>query len=366
MFYKYLAAFILVLGFTSCSLINTARYLSPDISDNKKFPSNSIEGSPVPYIFSSNGKNIVLNSQELKGGTRTSFEDYLKSLNTVAFVIIRNDSIIYENYFQGYDKNSQIPSFSVAKAFTSSLIGLAIEDGYIQSVDEPITNYLPEMKKNGFEKVTIKHLLQMTSGIKFRENGVNPFHEDAKFYYGTNLRQKSLNLKLESTPGTKFKYASGNTQLLALILERSLQGKTVTAYLQDKIWHPIGMESEASWSTDKKKQGMEKAFCCLNATARDYAKFGNLYLHHGQWNGKQIIPEGWVKESTVADTTEGGEKYYKYQWWLSSTSSDYLAEGIINQYIYVNPEKKLVFVKLSKGYGVWNKWTFFGDLVKQL
>ena len=339
--------------------------MSPDITDNQKFPANVISEAPVPYLFPSNGQNVVINTQALKGRDRTDFESYLKSHNTVAFIIIRNDSIIYENYFQDYNQHSQIPAFSVTKSFTSSLIGLAIEDGFIKSVDEPVTNYLPEMKKNGFDKVTIKHLLQMTSGIKFREKGVSPFHEDAKFYYGTNLRQKSLNLKLEREPGTTFEYASGNTQLLALILERSLQGKTISNYLQEKIWHPLGMESEASWSTDKRKKGTVKAFCCLNATARDLAKFGNLYLHQGRWNDQQVLLENWVKESTVADTTEGGEKYYKYQWWLSS-SSDYLAEGILNQFIYIHPEKNLVFVKLSSGYGVWNKWTFFGDLIKQL
>ena len=362
---NYLFALLLMIGAASCSLINSARYLSPDISDNQKFHAKTISEAPVPYRFPSNGQNVVIDAQALKGRNRTDFESYLKSHNTVAFIIIRNDTIIYENYFQGYSHNSQIPAFSVTKAVTSSLIGLAIEDGFIQSVDEPVTNYLPEMKKNGFEKVTIKHLLQMTSGIKFREEGVSPFHEDAKFYYGTNLRQKTLNLKLKREPGTAFEYASGNTQLLALILERSLQGKSISTYLQEKIWHPLGMESEASWSTDKRKQGMEKAFCCLNATARDLAKFGNLYLRQGRWNGQQILPADWIKESTVADTTEGGEKYYKYQWWLSS-SSDFLAEGIINQYIYVSPEKNLVFVKLSSGYGVWNKWTFFGDLIKQL
>jgi len=356
----------LVFCVSSCAFVRMARYLTPDITDGQIFPARSLQPAAVPFAFPASSKNIQLAATARKGGNKISFDEYLKRHNTVAFLIIRNDSILYENYFYGYGKESQIPSFSVAKSFTSALVGLAIQDGLIKSVEEPVTNYLPEMQKNGFDKVTLKHLLQMTSGIKFRETYGNPFHEDAQFYYGRNLRQKSLKLRLARTPGEKFEYASGNTQLLALVLERSLKGKTVSAYLQEKLWTPLGMESKASWSIDEKGDGIEKMFCCLNATARDFAKFGSLYLHQGKWDGKQILPINWVQESTTADTTQGGAKYYKYQWWLSSKSSEYLAEGIINQYIYINPDKKLVIVKLSKDYGVWNKWTFFGDIARQL
>ncbi|WP_192823411.1 serine hydrolase [Rufibacter sp. LB8] len=357
---------VLVSGLGSCAYVRMARHGTPDSTDNQIFPARALQPAAIPFTFPVASQNIFINAAALKGRDRTNFEEYLKSHNTVAFLILRNDSILYENYFYGYGKDSQIPSFSVAKAFTSALIGFALQDGLIKSVDEPVTNYLPEMKKNGFEKVTIKHLLQMTSGIKFRESDGNPFHEDAQFYYGQNLRQKSLNLKLARTPGLKFEYASGNTQLLALILERSLKGKTVTAYLQEKLWSPLGMESAASWSLDEKTGGVEKAFCCLNATARDFAKFGSLYLNQGRWNGQQLLPVSWVKESTTPDTTQGGADYYKYQWWLASKGNDYLAEGILNQYIYINLAQKLVMVKLSKGYGVWNKWTFFRDIAQQL
>jgi CubicO group peptidase (beta-lactamase class C family) len=349
----------------SCTFYKTIKNGQPGIDDNQKFPSNNLAASINSYYFPVSKSLVNIDPSKFSSPGSGSFENYLKQRNTVAMVIIRNDTLIYESYFDGVDKDSAILSFSISKSFTSALIGSAISDGIIKSVNEPITNYLPEMKKNNFEKVTIKHLLQMTSGIKFREDQGSPFHEDAKFYYGNNLTKMSLNLKLIREPGMKFEYASGNTQLLGLILSRTLKGKSISQYLQEKIWNPLGMESNAMWNKDR-KNGMEKMACCLSATARDFAKFGNLYLHDGKFADRQIIPRDWVKQSITADTTAGGAKYYKFQWWLASNSNEFLAEGIINQFIYVNPEKKMVIVKLSKGYGVYNKWNFFRDIANQL
>ncbi|MBC7524616.1 MAG: serine hydrolase, partial [Flavobacterium sp.] len=253
--------------------------------------------------------------------------------------------------FRGYEKQNIVPSFSMAKSVTSILIGCAIDEGLIKSVDEPITNYIPELTKNGFDKVTIKHVLQMTSGIRFNESYINPFGHAAGFYYGLNLRKKIKRLKLKREPGKKFQYTSGNTQLLGLILERSLKGRTITSYLQEKLWTPLEMEYGASWSIDKEENGLEKTFCCLNATARDFAKIGRLYKNKGNWNGKQIISQKWVEESTKLDTTDGSVSYYQYQWWLPSNDGDFMAEGILGQFIYVNPSKSIVIVRMGKNYG---------------
>lgn len=252
----------------------------------------------------------------------------------------------------------------MAKSITSILIGCAIDDGFIQSVDEPITNYIPELAKNGFNQVTIKHLLQMTSGIKFNESYINPFGEAASFYYGRNLRKKITKLKLKSSPGKTFDYVSGNTQLLGLILERSLRTKTITAYLQEKLWTPLGMEYDASWSIDKKKNGIEKTFCCLNARARDFAKIGRLYKNEGNWNGVQIVSKQWVKQSTMADTLNGSANFYQYQWWLPVPGEDFMAEGILGQFVYVNPSKDLIMVRLGKNEGNADWWSIFTSLAK--
>jgi CubicO group peptidase (beta-lactamase class C family) len=202
--------------------------------------------------------------------------------------------------------------------------------------------------KKGFDKITIEHLLKMTSGIHFNESYWNPFGEAAKFYYGDDIKNYIANLRIEYPAGEKFDYISGNTQLLGLILERSLKTKTVTAYLQEKIWTPLGMEYDANWSIDNEKDGMEKTFCCINARARDFAKIGELYLHKGNWNGKQIINTDWVTQSTKVDTSNGSAWFYQYQWWLPSQEGDFMAQGILGQYIYVNPNKNIVIVRLGK------------------
>lgn len=345
---------------TSCQLGRYVFYNFADISDYKKFQTRALIADSLHFNFQSTNSGRFP-----KQGNGIAFDKYLSKNKTVAFLIIKNDTIQYENYFRGYNQESIIPSFSMAKSVTSILIGCAIDEGLIKSVDEPITNYIPELTKNGFDKVRIKHLLQMTSGIKFNESYVNPFGDAASFYYGLNLRKEIGKMKLKSEPGKKFEYASGNTQLLGLVLERSLKGKTITSYLQEKIWTPLGMEYDASWSIDRKKDGLEKTFCCLNARARDFAKIGRLYKNKGKWNGKQIISEKWVEESTKSDTTEASVKYYQYQWWLPTPNEDFMAAGILGQYIYVNPSKDLIIVRLGKNGGKVNWWTIFKSLAKE-
>jgi CubicO group peptidase (beta-lactamase class C family) len=367
---------------TSCQLGRFVFYNFADIKDHKKFQSRPLSANALPYNFQTTNSGKF--PKELNGNT---FDNYLEDNKTVAFLIIKNDTIQYEKYFKGYDKQSIVPSFSMAKSVTSILIGCAIDEGLIKSVDEPITNYIPELTKNGFNKVTIKHLLQMTSGIKFNESYINPFGDAASFYYGLNLRKEIASMKLKTEPGKKYEYISGNTQLLGLVLERSLKEKTITSYLQEKLWTPLGMEYDASWSIDRKKNGLEKTFCCINARARDFAKIGRLYLNNGNWNGKQIISQNWVEESTKVDTTNGGAVFYKYQWWLPtalynfskesynlknptkeklelSTDKDFMAEGILGQFIYVNPTKKLIIVRLGKKEGKADWWKIFTSLAK--
>ena len=344
---------------TSCQFGRFVFYNFADINDHKKFQSRPLTANSSPFNFQTTNEGKF--PKAING---VPFDKYLDDNKTVAFLIIRNDTIQYEKYFKGYDKESIVPSFSMAKSVISILIGCAIDEGLIKSVDEPITNYIHELKKNGFDKVTIKHLLQMTAGIKFNESYVNPFGDAASFYYGLNLRKEIGKMKLKAEPGKNFEYVSGNTQLLGLVLERSLHGKTITSYLQEKLWTPLGMEYDASWSIDRKKNGLEKTFCCLNARANDFAKIGRLYKNKGQWNGKQIVPQGWVEESTQLDTTEGSANFYQYQWWLPTPNEDFMAEGILGQFVYVNPTKDLIIVRLGKGEGKADWWTIFISLAE--
>ena len=363
---KFKIGFILILLFSlgSCQLGRFIFYNFADIKDHKKFPSRELTASNKPFEFfqvkdQKGPKELDINGKKL------SFEKFLESQKTVAYLIIRNDSLLYENYFSNYNRESDVPSFSVAKSVTSILIGIAIQEGKITSVEDPITKYLPEMKDPNMKKVKIRHLLDMTSGIDYNESYVNPFGDAAAFYYGRKLRNQCAKMKCEKEPGTEFYYSSGNTQLLGLILDHVLAPKPVTSYLQEKLWTPLQMQYPGSWSIDKKKNGMEKTFCCLNTKALDYAKIGRLYLNKGNWNGVQIINEDWVKESTKIEEKEGSVSYYNNQWWIPSKDGDFVAHGILGQYIYVNPAKNLIMVRLGKSEGKMHNWFgFFVEMAK--
>lgn len=326
-----------------------------DIGDYKIFPKRKLKAPVESYKIPLSSQNFNIEELVNKDKYKSASEFFNRS-KTVAFIIIKKDSILYENYFNDYERESVVPSFSMAKSYISALTGIAIDDGLINSVNDPVTKYLPELKDNGFDRVTIEHLLQMNSGIEFNENYKNPFSEASTYYYGNDLRKQVAQLKIIHEPGTHFQYASGNTQLLALILEKVLKGKTVTEYLNEKIWQPLGMEYDATWSIDSKKSGLEKAFCCINARAIDFAKFGMLYYNNGKWNDKQIISEDWVKKINEQNKTEGNSFFYSYHWRkISPESKEYYAAGWLGQYIYVNPEKDIVIVRLGKNFGnvVW-------------
>lgn len=335
-----------VLFFTlisSCQLSRFVFYNFAGIKDEKIFPSRKVLGSSSPFRF-----HPKTPKEYYRYSALDTLDSFLKNSKTVAFLVIRNDSILYENYWKGFDESSKVASFSMAKSVTSLLIGCAMEDGYIKSTQDLVIQYIPELaQKKGFEQMTLEHVLQMTTGIAFSENYFNPFSEVASFYYGTDLTKSVLKLEVEKTPGTEFKYISGNTQLLGFILHRALKDKTISQYLQEKLWTPMQMEYDVTWSLDK-KNGLEKTFCCLNARARDFAKIGRLMLQEGSWNGQQLVPKEWIRQSTGLDTSNASPWFYEYQWWLPSKNGDFMAKGFLGQYIYVNPDKNLIMVRLGK------------------
>lgn len=339
-----------------CTVGRTVFYNFAGINDYKKFPSRDLAPSAEKFTFYPAVQPLTLESIRLYD-QEYPFEQLLLENKTVAFLVIRNDTILYEKYFDGYDTPDVVPSFSMAKSVISMLVGCAIDDGYIRSVDEPVTEYVPELSERGFDEVTIRHVLQMTSGLDFNESYNNPFGEAATYYYGRHLRKYISKMELKRPSGEAFEYVSGNSQLLGLIVERAVRDKSVTDYLHEKIWTHLGAEYPASWSIDKKKDGIEKTFCCINATARDFAKIGRLYLRNGNWNGQQLVSESWVKESIAVDSTAGSAPYYQYQWWLPSKEGDFMAVGILGQYIYVNPAKNLIIVRLGRKRGKvpWSK-----------
>ena len=349
---------ILLLGSISLFLLSSCHvgrffvWNFADVKDYKKFPSVPIaKDSNYVFQFAEPGPDFKMpfNNPRIRiDGKEKPFEEALQKEGTAAFLIIHQDTIIYEHYFKGFDTASIVPSFSAAKSYVSALLGIAIEEGFIRSVDDSITRYIPTLPADPYAKITLRHLLDMRSGLKFNESYVNPFGHVAKSYYGTNLKKFSATLKASSGPDDHFSYISVNTQLIGWAIENAT-GKKLSQYLEEKIWKPLGMEYSATWSIDSKKHRTEKAFCCLNARARDFAKFGRLFLNKGNWNGAQIISEAWIAESLDFDE----QRFYSYQWWRKPRSEDggqedFYANGFLGQYIYVNPKKSLIIVRLGK------------------
>lgn len=338
-----------------------------DLHDFEKFDNLPVDKGDEVFLFN---ESLVKNHFLTPGGfdpddKYEGFESFLQAKKTVAFLAVQNDTLIYENYFHGYDSSSIISSFSVSKSFVSALMGIAIDEGYIYSTTQPITTYMKELGPE-FEPVTIEDLLNMRSGIDFVEEYTNPFVDMPKYYYGTDLLKYIKELKIKEAPDLNYDYISVNTILLGLIIERATNTQLNT-YLQQKIWKPLGMESDASWSVDSEENQVFKANCCINGIARDYAKFGRLYLNGGEWNGEQLIPSRWVEKSrTIINDSRDSQDYpYTYQWRVLENGA-FFAKGILGQYIIVIPDKNLVFVRLGKKTGGVDWMDFCLELSKQL
>jgi CubicO group peptidase (beta-lactamase class C family) len=311
---------------------------------------------------------LIFDNREIKSGTAQPWakaKDYNKKeipgnlldsmmqIETGAFVIIQNDSVRCEKYWGEFTDHSYTNSFSMAKTVTGILVGCAIEDGKIKSIDEPVGNFIPEFKNDTRSKVTIRNLLTMSSGINFDENYSNPLAYPAAGYYGSDLHKLTLSYnKLNAKPGETFLYLSGNTELLGLILKKAV-GKSLADYASEKLWIPMGCEHPAFWCLDH-KDGDEKAFCCINSNAKDFARIGKLYLDSGRWNGKQIVPEKYALESIQSNGTKHDDGTptldYGFNWWMIPQYDGhhiFYARGILGQYIIVIPDMKMIIVRLG-------------------
>jgi CubicO group peptidase (beta-lactamase class C family) len=363
---------VVVVGYLSAPnfyLTRSVFWGESDYKDLERFPARTVHNGPSTLRFDQLPADNPYASQIEAIGrdiSNDSLEDYLDASGTTAFLVVHDDELLYERYFNGYDDTSVQTSFSMAKSFASALVGIAIDEGHIKSVDEPITNYIPELleKDKRFGSITIRHLLTMSSGIKYEEGGDLPWSEEAddtKTYYATDLRELALdNCRIEGEPGQYFEYNNYNPLLIGMILERAT-GMPVSRYMEKKLWKPMGMEADGSWSLDSESSGFEKMESGVNARARDFARFGMLFAEEGDWEGRQLISQGWVEESTRPDATTDPSLDYQYFWWVNASDGEnyhFSARGNYGQYIYVAPEKDLVIVRLGKeegekGYGYW-------------
>lgn len=340
-------AFILLSGrlYIYKGVVNTyfVGRMGPSIYDKDIFSSSTISaenGSPTL-------EHKHINQQKIPN----DFRKYIEDLDTRAFMVFHGDTLLYEEYWDEHDQLSVSNSFSVAKTVVALLVGIAIEEGKIKKLDESIANYLPEFKGKDAEKVTIRDLLTMSSGLSWTESGANPLSDNAESYYGWNLRKQTMRQTLVDEPGKVFRYQSGNSQLLAFIVEKAT-GRDLAEYAQEKIWSKIGAKHDAFWSLDN-ENGDEKAFCCMYATARDFAKIGQLLLNKGKVGDEQIIPEWYYAEmirpaNLITEEGRTNRQYGLHLWtYFGATNPVYYCRGILGQYIITIPNENLLIVRLG-------------------
>lgn len=359
---------VILLALSGCIPAKSFFYGAPDSKDILRFDASPISPSDDCFAFYDSdgliGNRIKINDWTTDIPFFNSLNDLAESHSVRSFLIIRNDSILFQHNRADIDEASIHPSYSMAKSVTSALVGIAIKQGEISSVNELVSSHIPELTKTEFvNELTIEHLLNHTSGLKYT------LRSDADLYYGNDVLKAVKYASFDHKPGTHQHYLNINVQLLGLILQRAT-GVSPSEYLQEKIWKKIGACDEARWSTDK--HGNDRTFCCLGATALDYAKFGRLFLNQGNWNGEQVIPADWFKESIERDSTEGSSFNYNYCWHVGLKEyGDFMAIGLYKQHIYVNPKKNLLIVLLNdkekplKAERV-NWWYVFRQIADQL
>ncbi len=324
------------------------------------FPARRIAAPEKPSVLPRKPRPIAKRYSWL--GRRPGIEAFLKRTTTLGFVVLHRGEIVHESYDLGADEESLLTSWSVAKSYLSALIGIAVEEGQIKSVNDLVTDYLPQLADSGYQGVEIRHLLQMMSGVAFDEDYDRLFSDInlmfmRGFLLGTGISEYPEGLESERPPGTRFHYISVDSQVLGMLLSKAT-GRTLSELLQEKIWQPLGMEGDAYWITDRAAPpAIEYGFCCLNARLRDYARFGQLFLDRGFHEGRAVVPASWVKQSTVPDREDlklhdhygqGWDLGYQYQWWVpDGDEGEFTAIGVWGEYIYVNRARQVVIAKFS-------------------
>lgn len=315
------------------------------------WPTRSLTQAKVPYIYTY-GDSLNVPSSFAYNDQKLGTQQFLKDSWTTGLIVIQNDEIALEDYYLGNSAVTQNISWSMAKSFISALIGIAVNEGHIKSIEQSVDAYATSLVGSGYEGVSIKNVLQMSSGVAFNED-YGDFYSDINrwgrdFSLGNSQDAFAATLKNDIEPGTVNHYVSINTHVLGMVLTQAT-GRSITDYMQEKLYNPLGMEHDGLWIIDG--QGMEMALGGLNLTLRDFAKLGSLYLHDGTFNGQQIVPASWVADSRTMDQPHllpGNDFGYGYQWWMvGGDSGEFMAMGVYGQYIYINPETNTVIVKNS-------------------
>ena len=332
--------------FPSNSYLRKAiRYATPDIDDYRIFDNRTVKaGNPQPWRISER-----YNKSDISADRLLSFEQY----ETVAYLVVQDTAIVFEQYWDGYGAGSLSNTFSAAKSIVSLLAGIARDEGKIATFDLPVADFYPPYKADSRKEITIKDVLTLSAGLNWDEAYSSLFSITTRAYYSDNIEPLITGLRLVEKPGVRFRYQSGVTELLSFVVSNAV-GTTLSEYASEKLWTPIGAEHDALWCLDH-KNGLEKAYCCFNSNARDFARIGQLILNKGRWNGKQVVSEAFIDEATTPATwlkdgdTDRNVDFYGYQWWrlVRNGMEVKYARGILGQYILVIPEKNMVVVRLG-------------------
>ena len=332
--------------FPSNSYLRKAiRYATPDIDDYRIFDNRTVKaGNPQPWRISER-----YNKSDISADRLLSFEQY----ETVAYLVVQDTAIVFEQYWDDYGAGSLSNSFSAAKSIVSLLAGIARDEGKIATFDLPVADFYPPYKADSRKEITIKDVLTMSAGLNWDEAYSSLFSITTRAYYSDNIEPLITGLRLVEKPGVRFRYQSGVTELLSFVVSNAV-GTTLSEYASEKLWTLIGAEHDALWCLDH-KNGLEKAYCCFNSNARDFARIGQLILNKGRWNDKQVVSEAFIDEATTPATwlkdgdTDRNVDFYGYQWWrfVRNGMEVKYARGILGQYILVIPEKDMVVVRLG-------------------
>lgn len=313
-------------------------YTTAFLEDYKEFDNVKIENDvPQPWPKHKD-YNSVSETERL--------QKYNEAYGAIAYVIIKNDSIWFENYYDGFDENSKTNSFSMAKSYVSGLMGKAIEEGYIKSLDQPVSDFFPEFSEGLAAKMTVGDLSSMASGTNWIEKYYSPLSITTRAYFDDDLKKVILGLKVIKEPGQAYKYSSGDTQLLAMVIEKAT-GKKLYDYLTESFWKPLGSENETLWQVDSKEHDLVKAYCCIASNAKDFARFGKLYKDHGKWKGKKLLDSAFVAKSITPRFAESPQ--YGYGFWMQKRNgkSFFMMRGHLGQYVIVEPEDNIIIVRLG-------------------
>ncbi|HEX4339141.1 MAG TPA: serine hydrolase [Polyangiaceae bacterium] len=360
-----------LLGLTcnGCIYARLFYFNDPNLDAPSYFDERVVRASTTPAPFVK-GPEAKLELTPKERARYRTFDEFLESQGTRAFVVVHDDAVVYERYFAGVTASTELPSFSMSKTYAATLLARAVSDGLLPSMDAKLVTYVPELAaKPGYRDITLDELLRMTSGIDFDETTI----AGPLFYYTTDLRRMMHGYDVAWRPGTHYLYGSLNVQLLWEVLHRRLGDETVTHYFERQVWGPLGATHAASWSLDSDTSGIEKFSGGFNSTARDHARIGLLYLHGGLANGRRILPEEWVTRSLTPDpvaglvhTTDDWVRRGRYQWFLTRNGRAFFAKGYEGQYIFVVPAKHAVFVRFGEGYGETNWPSLFLRIADRL